>query len=58
MLTFMTATRTPGAPVVENGLLISTNPATGRGWKGIYSPDVVSVGEAPTTFAPRSRTAR
>jgi cellulose synthase/poly-beta-1,6-N-acetylglucosamine synthase-like glycosyltransferase len=34
------------------GLVVhaSTNPATGCGWKGIYTPDVVSVGEAPTTF--------
>jgi acyl-CoA reductase-like NAD-dependent aldehyde dehydrogenase len=29
MLTFMTATQTPGQPRVENGLLISTNPVTG-----------------------------
>ena len=28
-LTFMTATRTPGLPVVEEGFLISTSPATG-----------------------------
>jgi succinate-semialdehyde dehydrogenase / glutarate-semialdehyde dehydrogenase len=28
-LTFMTATRTPGLPVIEDGVLISTNPATG-----------------------------
>src|SRR5688572_28059897 len=26
----MTATRTPGAPVVEDGMLISTSPATGE----------------------------
>ncbi len=25
----MTATRTPGVPVVEDGALVSTNPATG-----------------------------
>src|SRR5688572_23725970 len=28
-LAFMTATRTPGMPVVEDGFLVSTNPATG-----------------------------
>ena len=28
-LTFMTATRTPGIPVVEDGFLVSTSPATG-----------------------------
>src|SRR4051794_28189227 len=28
-LAFMTATRTPGLPVVEDGVLISTSPATG-----------------------------
>ena len=28
-LTFMTATRTPGMPVVEDGFLVSTSPATG-----------------------------
>jgi succinate-semialdehyde dehydrogenase/glutarate-semialdehyde dehydrogenase len=28
-LTFMTATRTPGLPVIEDGVLISTNPASG-----------------------------
>jgi succinate-semialdehyde dehydrogenase/glutarate-semialdehyde dehydrogenase len=28
-LTFMTATRTPGLPFIEDGLLVSTNPATG-----------------------------
>ena len=28
----------------------ATNPTTGRGWKGVYTPDVVSVGEAPITF--------
>ena len=26
----MTATHTPGLPIVENGLLVSTNPATGE----------------------------
>ena len=28
-LTFMTATRTPGLPFIEDGVLVSTNPATG-----------------------------
>jgi succinate-semialdehyde dehydrogenase/glutarate-semialdehyde dehydrogenase len=50
MLTFMTATRTPGAPVVENGLLISTNPATGAeaGRLPVADPDAVAgaVGKA------------
>src|SRR5262245_40397551 len=27
------------------------NPATGRRWKGVYTPDVVAVGEGPTSFA-------
>ncbi|MFI1104137.1 glycosyltransferase family 2 protein [Streptomyces melanogenes] len=26
------------------------NPATGNGWKGVYTPDVVAVGEGPTTW--------
>ena len=29
----------------------STNPATGHRWKGVYTPDVVAVGEGPTSFA-------
>ncbi|MDY7102517.1 MAG: glycosyltransferase family 2 protein [Actinomycetota bacterium] len=26
------------------------NPATGERWKGVYTPDILSVGEGPTTF--------
>lgn len=26
------------------------NPDTGRHWKGVYTPDIVSVGEGPTSF--------
>lgn len=26
------------------------NPATGSPWKGVYTPDVIAVGEAPTTW--------
>jgi cellulose synthase/poly-beta-1,6-N-acetylglucosamine synthase-like glycosyltransferase len=26
------------------------NPATGNPWKGVYTPDVIAVGEAPTTW--------
>jgi acyl-CoA reductase-like NAD-dependent aldehyde dehydrogenase len=39
----MTATRTPGVPVVEDGVLISTNPATGAevGRFPVASPDDV-----------------
>jgi cellulose synthase/poly-beta-1,6-N-acetylglucosamine synthase-like glycosyltransferase len=29
----------------------SDNPATGRRWKGVYTPDVVAVGEGPTSWA-------
>jgi cellulose synthase/poly-beta-1,6-N-acetylglucosamine synthase-like glycosyltransferase len=28
----------------------STNPATGRPWKGVYTPDIIAVGEGPTSF--------
>ncbi|GAA0596324.1 glycosyltransferase family 2 protein [Streptomyces crystallinus] len=28
----------------------TVNPATGNGWKGVYTPDVVAVGEGPTTW--------
>jgi cellulose synthase/poly-beta-1,6-N-acetylglucosamine synthase-like glycosyltransferase len=27
------------------------NPSTGRRWKGVYTPDVLAVGEGPTTWA-------
>jgi cellulose synthase/poly-beta-1,6-N-acetylglucosamine synthase-like glycosyltransferase len=26
------------------------NPETGRYWKGVYTPDIISVGEGPTSF--------
>jgi cellulose synthase/poly-beta-1,6-N-acetylglucosamine synthase-like glycosyltransferase len=26
------------------------NPATGRRWKGVYTPDILAVGEGPTSF--------
>ena len=44
MLTFMTATQTPGLPRIENGLLISTNPATGAeaGRFPVADPTVVT----------------
>lgn len=29
----------------------STNPQTGRGWKGVYTPDVLAIGEGPTSWA-------
>ncbi|MFQ6485388.1 glycosyltransferase [Brachybacterium epidermidis] len=29
----------------------TTNPATGRKWKGVYTPDVLAVGEGPTSWA-------
>lgn len=29
----------------------STNPATGQRWKGVYTPDVLAVGEGPTSWA-------
>jgi cellulose synthase/poly-beta-1,6-N-acetylglucosamine synthase-like glycosyltransferase len=29
----------------------TVNPATGRRWKGVYTPDVLAVGEGPTTWA-------
>ncbi|MER5884124.1 glycosyltransferase family 2 protein [Streptomyces sp. NPDC001941] len=28
----------------------SVNPATGNGWRGVYTPDVVAIGEGPTTW--------
>lgn len=35
------------------GLTVSgaVNPATGNRWKGVYTPDIVAVGEAPTSWA-------
>src|SRR2546430_6067729 len=40
----MTATRTPGVPVIEDGALISTNPATGEevGRFPVAGPDEVA----------------
>ena len=29
----------------------TTNPATGHTWKGVYTPDVLAVGEGPTSWA-------
>ena len=29
----------------------TVNPATGRRWKGVYTPDVLAVGEGPTSWA-------
>ncbi|MFD6666549.1 glycosyltransferase family 2 protein [Micromonospora chalcea] len=29
----------------------AVNPATGRRWKGVYTPDVVALGEGPTSWA-------
>lgn len=29
----------------------STNPATGNRWKGIYTPDILAIGEGPTSWA-------
>ncbi|MBO4210800.1 glycosyltransferase family 2 protein, partial [Micromonospora echinofusca] len=29
----------------------ATNPQTGRPWKGVYTPDVVAIGEGPTSWA-------
>ncbi len=29
----------------------AVNPATGRRWKGVYTPDVVAIGEGPTSWA-------
>ena len=31
-------------------VLATTNPATGNKWKGVYTPDILNVGEGPTTF--------
>lgn len=28
-----------------------TNPATGRRWKGVYTPDILTVGEGPTSWS-------
>ena len=28
----------------------TTNPATGRRWKGVYTPDIVTVGEGPSSW--------
>ncbi|WP_091771363.1 glycosyltransferase family 2 protein [Blastococcus aurantiacus] len=32
-------------------LYASVNPRTGRTWKGVYTPDVVAVGEGPATYS-------
>ena len=29
----------------------ATNPATGRRWKGVYTPDILAIGEGPTSWA-------
>lgn len=29
----------------------ATNPKTGRPWKGVYTPDIVAIGEGPTSWA-------
>jgi cellulose synthase/poly-beta-1,6-N-acetylglucosamine synthase-like glycosyltransferase len=29
----------------------TTNPATGNKWKGIYTPDILAIGEGPTSWA-------
>lgn len=29
----------------------TVNPATGRNWKGVYTPDILAVGEGPATWA-------
>ena len=29
----------------------TVNPATGRRWKGVYTPDVVAIGEGPTSWS-------
>src|SRR3954451_2442871 len=47
-LTFMTATRTPGLPYVENGLLVSTNPATGAEAGRVSISDDAAVAAAVT----------
>jgi hypothetical protein len=31
-------------------LYTEVNPATGRPWKGVYTPDVIAVGEGPATY--------
>src|SRR6185312_17098341 len=37
---------------IATGLAIHTarNPETGRRWSSVYTPDVIAVGEGPTTF--------
>jgi len=32
-------------------LYTETNPATGNAWKGVYTPDIVAVGEGPATYS-------
>lgn len=32
-------------------LYATANPVTGRPWKGVYTPDIVAVGEGPATYA-------
>ena len=32
-------------------LYASVNPGTGRTWKGVYTPDVLAVGEGPATYS-------
>jgi succinate-semialdehyde dehydrogenase / glutarate-semialdehyde dehydrogenase len=45
-LTFMTVTRTPGMPVISDGVLISTNPATGAEAGRVPVADAAAVAEA------------
>ena len=52
----MTATRTPGLPVIEDGTLVSSNPATGAevGRFPVASPDDVRAAvERALTFKPQ-----
>ncbi|GAA2710146.1 glycosyl transferase [Actinoplanes palleronii] len=32
-------------------IFAATNPATGHAWRGVYTPDVIAVGEGPATYS-------
>ncbi len=32
-------------------ILSAVNPVTGNGWRGVYTPDVIAVGEGPATYS-------
>ncbi|MCL2788540.1 MAG: glycosyltransferase [Micrococcales bacterium] len=36
--------------VTAMAVYAATNPATGHSWRGVYTPDILAIGEGPTSF--------